>query len=65
MDAPLIPKPQSSFNLALALTLLALHLSNQQTDLLSKTVQALPPMRAAVLVTVACEELVEQVVDVV
>lgn len=59
MDAFLIPVAEPGFEFGLALTLLALQLLQQQAELLSKAMEAFPPMRAAVLVTIADKELVE------
>ena len=65
VNALLIPEPQTRFNLAFALTLLALHLLEQEPGLLSKRVEALPPMRAAMLITVAYENFGKEFVDIV
>jgi hypothetical protein len=60
-----IPVAQASFEFRLDFALLArLHLREQQAKLLAEGVQALPPVAAAVLVHVADEDFVEQVLDV-
>ena len=65
MNATVIPIPQSRLNLALKLVLLGgLHLLKQEPELLSKRMEALPPMAAAVLIFVADEDLVEEFVDI-
>jgi hypothetical protein len=60
-----IPVAQASFEFCLDLVLLARRqLLEEQAELLSERVQALPPVAATVLVHVADEDFVEQVVDV-
>lgn len=65
MDELLIPVAKTRRQLGFALILLAaLHLRKQETKLLSEGVQQLPPVAAAVLVHVADEDLVQELVDV-
>jgi hypothetical protein len=66
MHQSLIPIPQSRFNLALPLLLLAaLEFLQEKMHLLAKCTKGPPPMGALVLVSVPDEELVEERVDVV
>lgn len=65
VDAAGVPVPQSGFDFLLALAPLALEFLHEQTELLAEGVEALPPVRAAVLVPVADEDFVEQFVDIV
>jgi hypothetical protein len=61
----IIPVAQASFKFGLDLALLARRqLLEEQAELLPERVQALPPGAAAVLVHVADEDFVEQVVNV-
>jgi len=59
-----IPKPQPRLHIPLLLLALALEILKQERHLLAECVQALPPRAAAVLVLVADEDFVEELVDV-
>ncbi len=59
MHTLLVPIPQPRFDFRGALGFLALHFGEEEGELLSECVKALPPVVAAVLVAVADEELVE------
>lgn len=59
------PIPEHEPSLEILLLLLALEVLKQKAKLLAERVQALPPVAAAVLVLVADENFVEEVVDVV
>jgi hypothetical protein len=65
MDELVIPiaKPRADFVFGLGL-LARLHLADQQAKLLSEGVEALPPRAAAVLVHVADEDFIEEVVNI-
>lgn len=65
MHALLVPILEPGFDLGGALRLLAcVHFGEEKGELLSKSVEALPPMAAAVLVSVASEKVVEKLVNV-
>lgn len=66
MDELFIPVTKPSFEFGFELVLLgSLHLMKQEAELLSKRVQALPPVVPAVLIPVTDEDFVEEVVDIV
>jgi hypothetical protein len=66
VDEVVIPVSKPSLQFGFALGLLGgFELSKEQAQLLAERVQALPPVAAAVLVSVAYEYSVQQLVDVV
>lgn len=65
MHTFLVPVLEPGFNLGGALGFLAsVYLRKKEGQLLAKSVKALPPMAAAVLVAIASEKIVEKLVDV-
>lgn len=64
MHTPVIPVPQPRFDIVFLLLALGLEIVQKQADLLAERSQRFPPVGAAVLVFVADEDLVQQLLDV-
>lgn len=65
MNTLLVPISQPCFNLCWTFGFLtSVHFGQQESELLSEGVQALPPMTVAVLVSIAREKLVEEFINV-
>lgn len=64
MDTFLVPISQPQLQSLGALALLAVKILQQELDLLAEGVQALPPVRAPVLVAISDKDLVQEILDV-